>query len=78
MSHTYQKGGQLEISIDIADPCVDPVSLIDPGQTNPSDYAFSGTASFTMNSFLVDPAVCPITYACVSNTGPRTDLCTID
>jgi len=33
-----------------------------------------------MNGFSVVPSVCvpAISYSCVSNTGPRTDLCTVD
>lgn len=66
--------------ISVADPCDNPASLTDPGQTNPADYAFTGTSTFTMNGFNVVPSVCvpAISYSCVSNTGSRTDLCTID
>ena len=31
-----------------------------------------------MNAFVVDPVDCIITYSCVSNTGSRTDLCSVN
>ena len=31
-----------------------------------------------MSAFTVSPVECTITYACKENTGPRTDLCTVN
>ena len=69
------------MTIDLQDPCDPPASLTDPGQTDPSNYEFTGSTpalTFTPNAFTVSPPDCIITYSCISNTGSRTDLCTVN
>ena len=47
-----------------------------PGQTNPADYMYSGTANFVMNPFTASPAECSVTYSCEMTSGPASyDLC---
>ena len=77
-AHTYTEGGFLEIIIDLVNPCDDPVSLTDPGQIDPANYYYTGSTpavQFVLTPFVVDPSICTVTYACLSNTGTRTDLC---
>jgi hypothetical protein len=68
-------------TIEIIDPCLNPFSLTPTAQTDPADYPYSSasypTVEVTLAQYVVDPSVCPITYSC-SNTGPKTDMCSID
>ena len=83
--HTYSVAGTQTCDVLISSPCTSPVSLTAPAsQTNPADYHFKGafagavdSVTFTLNQFTIDPSICSITYSCDSNTGPRTDLCSL-
>ena len=49
------------IPIEIIDPCIYPVGLTTPVQTNPPVYKYTGTAprvDFTLTQYVVEPAVC--------------------
>ena len=74
--------GTLAILVNLQDPCDDPDSLVDPGgQQAEVVHEYTGSANpgvFTMVPFVVTPSDCIITYACVSNTGSRSDLCIVD
>ena len=60
-------------------PCYDPISLTDPGNASTISYQYTDTpVTYSMIPFVVDPSQCSVTYACLSNTGSRTDLCTVD
>ena len=68
------------ISFEIRDSCPNPFSVIAPEQNNPPDYYYTGDSpilSFSLTPFVVDPAVCAVTYSCQVIDGDRTDICTI-
>ena len=53
-------------TIEIFDPCARPSSLTDPGQKARKYFYTKGGLSFSVESFVVDPAVCDVTYECIS------------
>ncbi len=72
---TYTQTGEYAFTATLIDSCLAPI-LNDPGQTDPADYYYTGTTSFSMNAFAVAPSECPITYSCSMTAGPSEDLCT--
>ena len=52
-------------------------TLTNPGQvTDPTEYNYSGSAQFTVNTFTVSPPECSIIYSCSMLVGPDGyDLC---
>ena len=72
--------GIASFDVELVDPCTRPNSFTVGAQTNPSDYHYTGlTTSHILNPvFVSDPPSCEsyATYTC-SNTGPRTDMCTV-
>ena len=61
--------------VEIRDTCRNPFGISPTTQSDPPIYSYSNVASkFTMNSFVVDPPICPVTYACVSVSGPSTSV----
>ena len=84
--HAYSTAGSTTFDVYISSACSSPVSISVPAssQTNPPNYFFKGafagasdSTTFTLNQFTVNPSLCTITYACVSNSGPRTDMCSL-
>lgn len=53
--------------IEIFDPCARPASLTDPGQIESREYFYTkGGPPFRVDSFIVDPPVCDVSYECIS------------
>lgn len=51
-------------TVSFNDPCDDPFDFQATGQTNPSNVSYGGSAvAFTLTSFTIDPAFCPVTYS---------------
>ena len=66
--------------IQFLDPCPDPESVLSVPQSNPVAYLYTGQSpsmKFTLNAFIVEPAVCPFIYSCQVIAGGRTDLCEV-
>ena len=51
-----------------------------PSTTTPAIYQYdvSGTASFTVSPYTVNPSVCPLTFTCSMVNPLADDLCTIN
>ena len=72
--------GPTSTTMTIVNPCLTPVSVTATAQVNPSAYSYTGASpklQFVATPFSVNPSVCPVTYSCSMQSGPRTDLCTI-
>jgi len=69
----------VKTKIEILHPCLRPASISAPNQSNPDEYYFTpGGANILVNPFIVDPPVCPVTYECISVTGPDVDVKCVD
>jgi len=71
----YTLKSTTDFSVELINPCDDPVSLTPAAQTNPADYLYTGTdVTFTLTPFTVDPSICDVVYTCISIP---MDLCSI-
>jgi len=59
-------------TVEVKDPCPTATFSV-PTQTNPADYAYSGTlTTFSFNGFVVTPKECQVIYTCRTKSGPTT------
>ena len=66
---TSQQPNQMT-QIELLHPCLIPASIQATDQSDPAEYFYTpGGSTFTVNPFLVDPPICPVTYECITVTG---------
>ena len=61
----------LETEIEFENPCLRPASITTSGsQIDPQEYFYTAEGTtFNVNSIVIDPPVCAITYECLTVTG---------
>ena len=69
----------LETSILIRDPCLNPFDIRATAQTDPPEYFYTAApALFTTTPFYLDPPICDITYKCAGIQGPDPNVSCAD
>ena len=75
---SVNSGAPIQMEIEIKDPCIDPFSLVVPGQPQPSDYYYTADSpalELATIAFVVEPSVCDVTYSC--SVSPGLDICIV-
>ena len=75
---SVNSGAPVQTEIEIKDPCIDPFSLVVPGQPQPSDYYYTADSpalELATIAFVVEPSVCDVTYSC--SVSPGLDICSV-
>ena len=78
----YSFGGDLDLNVELFNPCENPVEMTAPAQTNPVNYLYTGANPGLIAElvpFTVEPSTCEqyIEYSCQVTQGSRLDLCSI-